>query len=243
MPSPATSDWLYLALIVGVLLIDHLVLWPAFLRKSRANPGRARRWLWSCWMVFLWTLVAAGVALWSAAARPWSALRLTAPHGWRLWLAVGLVLAVAMASAQPVLRIARSKRTKRIKLAPAVERLAPHTQTELAWWMALSLSAGFGEEFVFRGYLIWLFRPFIGLWGAAALSVVMFALAHAYQGVKGIVATGVVGALLTLVVLVIGSLWPAIALHALIDIGQGLLAWVALRGVPAEAITDASRRA
>ena len=47
-------------------------------------------------------------------------------------------------------------------------------------------------------------------------------------------ATGVVGALLTLVVLISGSLLPAMALHALADIGQGLVAWLALREVPDE---------
>jgi membrane protease YdiL (CAAX protease family) len=51
------------------------------------------------------------------------------------------------------------------------------------------------------------------------------------QGVKGVLATGVVGGLFTLVVLISGSLLPAIALHALTDIGTGLVAWLALRKV------------
>jgi membrane protease YdiL (CAAX protease family) len=114
---------------------------------------------------------------------------------------------------------------------PHVERLSPHTRSELSWWVAVSLSAGFCEEFIFRGYLIWAFQPVLGLWGAAGFSVVVFAAAHAYQGAKGILATGVVGSLLTLVVLISGSLWPAIALHALTDIGAGLVAWLAFRKV------------
>jgi membrane protease YdiL (CAAX protease family) len=100
--------------------------------------------------------------------------------------------------------------------------------------VAVSLSAGFCEEFIFRGYLIWVFQSLLDLWGAAALSLVVFALAHAYQGVKGILSTGIVGSLLTLVVLIFGSLLPAIALHALIDIGSGLLAWLALRRAQGE---------
>jgi membrane protease YdiL (CAAX protease family) len=112
---------------------------------------------------------------------------------------------------------------------PGAEKLAPRTRSELGWWVALSLSAGFCEEFIFRGYLIWAFQPVFALWGAAAFSVVLFALAHAYQGTKGILATGIVGGLFTLVVLICGSLWPAIVLHALVDIGQGLVACLALR--------------
>jgi membrane protease YdiL (CAAX protease family) len=231
----ATTDALYLALIAILLLLDHFVWWPTFLRRSQVDPGRARVWLWSGWMVMLWSLVAAGVALWFFQARAWGALRLTTPHGWRLWGASGLVLALAVIYARSVVRIARIKRTGRIKMGnPHVERVVPHTGFELGWWVATSLSAGFCEEFIFRGYLIWVFQPMLGLWGAAAVSVAAFAAGHAYQGAKGVVAAGVVGSLLTVVVVISGSLLPAVALHALADIGQGLVAWLVLRQAQGE---------
>lgn len=237
-----TPDSLYLALIAILLLLDYFVLWPTFLRHSEANHGRARLWLWSRWMVLLWALVAAGGALWLFEARTWGALRLTAPQGWRLWGATGLVLALAVTYARTVVRIARSKRPRRIKMGSAdVERLAPHTRSELGWWVAVSLSAGFCEEFIFRGYFIWVFQPVFGLWGAAALSVVVFAAAHTYQGARGVLATGVVGSLLTFVVLISGSLLPAMALHALVDIAQGLVAWLVLRDVQREGDMVAAR--
>ena len=56
-------------------------------------------------------------------------------------------------------------------------------------------------------------------------------------GVKGILSISTVGVLFTLVVLIFGSLWPAIVLHALIDIGSGLVAWLALRQVQGEGVT------
>ncbi len=228
--SMTTADSLYLALIAILLLLDYFVLWPGFLRRSQADPGRARLWIWSGWMVMLWTMTAPGVALWLFEARPWGSLRFITAHGWRLWVAVMLVLTVAITCARTAVGIARSKRPKRIKVGnPHVEKISPHTRFELGWWVATSLSAGFCEEFVFRGYLIWAFEPVFGLWGAAAFSVVVFALAHAYQGAKGILATGVVGGLFTLVVLILGSLWPAMALHALVDIEQGVVAWLVFR--------------
>jgi len=227
-----TPDLLYLLLLAILLLLDYFVLWPAFLRWSQVDPGRARLWLWSGWMIMLWSLVAAGVALWLFEARTWESLRLVAPQGWRLWGAGGLVLMLVITYARTIVRIARSKGGKRIKMGnPHVEKLAPHTRSELGCWVAASLSAGFCEEFIFRGYLIWVFQPVLGLWGAAAFSIVVFAAAHAYQGVKGILATGFAGTLLTLVVLISGSLLPAIALHVLTDIGTGLVAWLALRRV------------
>src|SRR5689334_13016313 len=92
-----STDFLYLALIAIVLLLDGFVLWPAYLRRSKTGPGTARTWLWSRWMVMLWTLVAAGVAVWLIEARAWALLRLVAPHGWRLWGATGLALVLAIA--------------------------------------------------------------------------------------------------------------------------------------------------
>jgi hypothetical protein len=68
-----------------------------------------------------------------------------------------------------------------------------------------------------------------GVWGAAAFSVVAFAMAHTFQGVKGILGSGLIGSLPTLIVLISGSLLPAVALHALIDIGHGLIAWLVFR--------------
>ena len=225
----AVSDLLYLAIIAILLLVDHFLLWPAFLRRSADDPHRARQRLWSGWMIMLWTLVVIGLGLWVSEARSWEALRLTIPHGWRLWLAIGLVVTFAVVQARPILRLAVAKGRVRVPMgAPDLEKLLPHTRTELRLWIGLSLSAAFGEEFIFRGYLIWAFQPVLGLWGAAGLSVVAFALAHAYQGATGVLITGISAILFVGVVLAFDSLLPAIALHAILDVSHGLLGWLAV---------------
>jgi membrane protease YdiL (CAAX protease family) len=225
------ADMLYAALVAIGLGVDSFVLWPTFRRRSDAEPARARVWLWSSWMTLLWTLVAGGVVLWMFERRGWTELRLVVPHGWRLLGTIGVLSAVAIVYARTVGRIVRAKRSKRIKMPSDVIRRAPHTAAELAWFLALAVSAGICEEFIFRGYLIWLLQSLLGLWGAAVFSVIVFAAVHAYQGVRGVLATGVVGALLTLVVMVFGSLVPAMAVHALVDAGEGFAAWLAVRSV------------
>ena len=229
------SDSLYLALIAIGLLYGHFVQWPAFLRRSEVDPGRARVRLCFGTMIQLWMLVAAGATLWLLEARAWGAIRLVLPHGWALWGSTGLVLAVALNYGRTILKLARRDRSKRIKLGnPVADKYLPHTRYELGWWLAVSLSVGFCEEFLFRGYLIFAFQPLLGLWGAAAVSVVVFALGHAYQGIRSTLGPGIVGSLLTLVVLVSGSLLPAMALHALVDIGDGVVAWLVFRDVRPE---------
>lgn len=224
----------YAALIASCLLVNSRVIWPAFVTRSGVDPARARVWLWSTVMSFLWLLVAAGVVLWEVERRPWAQLRLLLPHGVRAYVAIALIVAVAAFHVRAAMVLTRKKRSAGIRLPDHARLMTPHTKRELVWFAALSLSAGVCEEFVFRGYLIWLFQPMLGLWGAAAASLVIFAAAHSYQGVKGVMAVGVVGLLLTVVVLASGSLIPAMALHALIDAGQGTMAWI-LSGVQSRA--------
>jgi uncharacterized protein len=64
----------------------------------------------------------------------------------------------------------------------------------------VSITAGFCEEFLFRGYFIWVFAPWLGWWGAATLSLAIFAVAHIYQGWNGVLRTGIMGAVFTLLV-------------------------------------------
>jgi len=228
----ALLDILCLALLAVWLVLDHFIVWRIFLRRSQVDQPRARLWLYPAWVGELWVGAAFVVSLWLYERRPWALLRLSVPGGWRLWISVALVLAVIVALGATIVRLARLRRRKRVKMRAQAVAHAPHTRYELAWWAAVSLSAGFCEELIFRGYLIWVLRPLVGLWGAAAFSLVVFAVAHAYHGVAGALATGVVGGLLTLVVLIFGSLWPAVAIHLLIDLQQGFAAWLVLQKQP-----------
>jgi len=113
--------------------------------------------------------------------------------------------------------------------AGTLTAVLPHTRTDMYRFGGASLTAGFCEEFLYRGYFVWVFSPWLGWRGAAAFSLAFFAIGHLYQGWNGVLRTGMAGAFFTLVVALFGSLWPAIALHALIDLGAGMMAWLALR--------------
>jgi membrane protease YdiL (CAAX protease family) len=107
----------------------------------------------------------------------------------------------------------------------------PRSRAEVRRFTAVSFTAGFCEEFLYRGYFLWALTPFLGWWGAAALSVPLFGLAHAYQGWRGIVRTALVGAGFVAIVALLDSLWPAIVLHFLVDAFSGVMAWVVLQGM------------
>ena len=228
-------DLLFVAWIVLVgPLIDYVFLWPAHRRRSKVDPARARKWLWVWSIGGYWAVVAVGAALWVANDRSWVSFGLSAPDGWRLWTSIAVFLLLAAYQVYGVATVARSSEQRaslRQQFFGQVTTILPHTRTELYWFAGVSLSAGFCEEFLFRGYLISVLSPWLSWWGAAAVSLSIFAIGHIYQGWNGVLRTGIVGALYTLVVAIFESLWPAIALHALLDFGSGVMAWLALREV------------
>jgi uncharacterized protein len=231
-------DLLFVALFaIAAPLIDYSVFWPAHRRLSQADPAWSRTWLCAWTIGNQWTLVAFGVALWLASGRSLASLGLTVPDGWRLWVAIALLLLFAAYQVLAIRILTRSAehRSALRRQVHSLTAVLPHTRTELRWFAGVSLTAGFCEEFLYRGYFIWALAPWLGWWGAAALSLPFFAIAHFYQGWNGVIRTGIVGALFTVVVAVFESLWPAIVLHALVDLGSGTMAWVALRQRPEDA--------
>ncbi len=94
----------------------------------------------------------------------------------------------------------------------------------LVFWLVISWTlAAFMEEMVYRG---WLTARLAELWGysragwiiALIGSSALFGLAHLYQGLSGVVATGVTGMLFGTAYLLSGrNLWCAVLAHGLLD--------------------------
>jgi len=100
-------------------------------------------------------------------------------------------------------------------------RMLPRTRGERWSWAALSITAGIGEEVVWRGFgltllfaLLPAFHPAVPI----ALAALAFGFAHWYQGAIGVLATAVIGAALATLFWASGSLlWPMLV-HALLDL-------------------------
>ena len=215
-------------------LLDHFVFLPGYRRRVSLDAARAKAWFWNLTLIELWAITAIVVAVWMGHARWWTQLGFIVPGGWRAWSALGLCALFVLQSSLTIRKVARREKArasvrKQFGALGVAGSLMPSTNAGLAGWVVISLSAGLCEEFLFRGYLIWVLLPFLGWWGAAALSVLLFAIAHAYQGSKGILTTGIMGVVLTATVAIFQSLLPAIALHVLIDLSSGCIAWLAFR--------------
>ena len=102
--------------------------------------------------------------------------------------------------------------------------IMPRGLLELGVWVLLSISAGFCEEFVFRGYLQ---KQFFALTGsdAAAIAVqaIVFGAAHQYQGNKGMITITIYGALFGVLATMRKSLRPGMIQHVMQDSSAGIL--------------------
>jgi membrane protease YdiL (CAAX protease family) len=83
--------------------------------------------------------------------------------------------------------------------------------------------AAFGEEFLYRGYLLTRLAEIFGggrvAWGLAIIGqAIAFALAHWYQGPVGMFSIGVGAVIAGIAASAWGrNLWPAIVAHGLMD--------------------------
>lgn len=230
---PGLIDVVFTVLLLVVAsLFEHYYFWPRFRAAIASGRAGARLSGYRRGIAGQWLFAAAALAIWIQTGRSWSALRLIPPHGWRLAVAIGIVLAAIGLLALQLWSVLRLPQERRVAARPkiaAVAFLLPHTDREQRWFVALSLTAGFCEELLYRGYLVWCFAPWLGQAGAMLFVVVAFGAGHFYQGKRGAIKATLAGAVMGAIVLVTQSLIPAMIAHALIDIGGGTVGYLLLR--------------
>jgi CAAX protease family protein len=115
-------------------------------------------------------------------------------------------------------------RTRVAKAMRSLRFVLPVTPRERHWWILVSLSAGVCEEILYRGFVTHYFSGSLnatisfGTVGAWLTASLFFGLAHAYQGVAGIVRTTAAGLILGSIAILSGGLLLPIALHFLFDV-------------------------
>lgn len=145
------------------------------------------------------------------------------------WRDVGIAIVFWMAVAGMLIAM-RALLGRDKEELDAMRILLPRTPAELVFWVALSVTAGFCEELIFRGYLQ---RQFLAMTRNPGLAVVLqslvFGAAHLYQGWKGALTITVYGALFGVLAAWRRSLRPGMIQHAAQDTFSGILGSVAIR--------------
>jgi uncharacterized protein len=221
-------------LIVAILLLFPVVelrwTWPRYLARLAAGVPNARLNFYRSIILEEWIAVTVLLGYWERMQRPLQALLLLPASAMRfaIGMAVALVLIALLTLQNKAIR-ARPEVIPRLRKKLAYgEPILPHTCAERWRFHAVSITAGVCEEVLFRGFLLWYFAVWVGVWPAAILSSIVFGIGHVYLGVRQIPNTVIIGLVMATLAILSGSLWPAMLLHAAIDWNSGELAFLAL---------------
>src|SRR5271155_1815440 len=172
----------------GRLRLQKLLALPQIGRRERLS-------LYASTIAFQW--LAVGVVAWRAGVRGLTLDELgLVIHGrWRILIAA-IVGAATLGGLQwlNLRRMGRSSGKAREFIQALAERILPQARIELLPFLALAVTAGLCEEFLYRGFaMAALSRAGLPVWGVVLVSSALFGLAHLYQGRGGLVSTLVVG--------------------------------------------------
>lgn len=185
--------------------------------------GRERIRLYLSTLLFQWALAA--VIFWRARARGLTAaeMGLTVRYDFPVvFIAIAGALLIALAHWKNLRRMAGLDHPAAQRMRALAVRIFPRTAPQLWLYAALALTAGFCEEFIFRGFLVAaFFRAGLAAWTVVLFSSALFGLVHIYQGRGGSIGTGILGVLFAVARIAYTSLVPVVVWHATLDLVAG----------------------
>lgn len=234
MPDPVTILFEEPALLAGLTCILLFVIHDIFLHQrmtnwlSRQDTPNKRLPFYNRVMRDLWLLAIIAMVSWKLSGRNFQDLGFAYNPGPGFWVVTCLAAIMMVYLIWQVWALQTSPKVRQgfrdqIAKAGDISLMHPETPAEFRRFVFVSITAGITEEIIFRGFLIGVLVMAFPLWVAGLTASIIFALAHAYQGVTGIFRIFLIGLALTLAFIVSKSLWPVIALHIVIDVSSGIM--------------------
>lgn len=219
--APAWHTGILLAFLIGFSLLGASPP-PA---ETSGGHGISRPVIYATVFVFQWILFT--ITWWGLRLRGVSVGSVIA-YRWKGWSGVGrclLLSAVCWIATFFVLTQGLDATGMRDpdQVRRIVEMIVPRGPLELTLWMGVALTAGFVEEFVFRGYLqrqfsAWTRNHLLG----AGLTAVVFGVGHIYQGLGSAVLIMSAGFAMSLFAYAFRSIAPGMVAHAFEDVISGI---------------------
>jgi membrane protease YdiL (CAAX protease family) len=222
--------WHTLLLTAAVLTVSVIGLRMRTHRATLATH-HVREYL----LTLAWEWALAAAVLWGLWLRrtPMRTLLGEWQNGARAWLRdAGFALAFWSGSALVLAAVGVLLRSAHFKLPEGtIAALAPGSVGELLLFLLLSLSAGFCEELLFRGYFQQQFSRMARgrVWVGVVASSLLFGFAHLYEGAAGVILISIFGAMFSLLALYRRSLRSGMMAHAWHDGLSGVILFLLQR--------------
>jgi membrane protease YdiL (CAAX protease family) len=224
---PVAAWWHTALLVVIILGISAYQGQPQFVVRASKFPSRIPVYIATMGYelvlfgyVWLLGLLPRGVSVREIIGGKWKRIEdflIDVATAFIFWIAVFTVLAVL-------------ELTLHFSGVQAAKPLLPQSWTEVAAFVVLAVTAGFCEEFIFRGYLQ---RQFLALtqtaWIAIVLQAIVFGAAHLYQGWRSVIAISVYGGLFGVLASMRKSLRPGMIQHGAQDTLAGIAGYLATK--------------
>jgi CAAX protease family protein len=236
--TPGFPDHVLVALSVVGSIVHWRWAYPRAVRQMAAGEPGARLRLYRYIIAVTWAGTLAVAAVWIAQRRPWVLLRIGIGNPWRFVAGLAVAAAyIALAALQRRAILARPDTLERFaRTFGTATPLMPTSAAERRGFRAVSITAGICEELFYRGFMIWYVGAFAGPIVAILLSSLAFGFDHVYLGRTYIVRTGIGGLAFSLLVLLSGSLLPAVLVHIVADVWSGDIGERALVFAPRRAM-------
>ncbi|WP_078553834.1 CPBP family intramembrane glutamic endopeptidase [Bacillus alkalicellulosilyticus] len=201
-------------------------IWDYYYMKKVKKDGVNKWRLYGTIISTQWLAVLVLWLYWTMTNRSFSSLFVYEPpiiqldKSVMIGLAVSMILGVVIGAG---ILLSSKNRRPNLKSPPdnSLDFLLPKTMGERVLFLFVAITAGFCEELIFRGVMVYYFShlPFeLSVFAIGLITSIFFGIVHLYQGWKGVLLTGYLGGVFYFLFVGSGSLWVPIIFHFLIDV-------------------------
>jgi membrane protease YdiL (CAAX protease family) len=217
-------DYVFIVLLFVVQPIHGYFSYQKYMHRIANGEPSDRVKLYRETIVLEWVAFAVLATAWISFGRPSADLGFVSSSTMQI-LVGSAILALFTAYLLYVWHVARrmsdDEKTEQIDALGDLIHFLPQDKRDYRHFVAVSVTAGVVEEFLYRSYAFWFLAHFMPMWAVVLVSSVAFGLGHTYQGASGVARVTLIGVAFGAFYVFTGSIWLPMLAHAILDILQG----------------------
>jgi membrane protease YdiL (CAAX protease family) len=217
-------DYVFIFLLFVVQPIHGYFSYQKYMRRIANGETSDRVKLYRETLILEWVAFAVLATAWISVGRPSADLGFVSSSPVQILIGSG-VLALFTGYLLYTWHVARrmtdDEKTEQLDALGNLIHFVPQDKRDYRHFVAVSVTAGIVEEFLYRSYAFWFLAHFMPMWAVVLVSSVAFGLGHTYQGASGVARVTLIGVAFGAFYVFTGSIWLPMLAHAILDILQG----------------------